>query len=136
MDIGLLFRKRNALTDEGLPWLRGDERGPWCARRNLTGEAGVSAILIRAVQAAAQHHAICEARFAAKDGRPIIIVSSTSKSTGKVIESYLVSGDATTPWAAYLPNGSPDRATYYLGLLVLAEALAAPSAYGRSAGCL
>ena len=36
------------------------------------------------------HHAICEVRFAAKDGRPIIIVSSTSKSTGKVIESYLV----------------------------------------------
>ena len=129
MDIGLLFRKRHALTDEGLPWLRGDERGPWCAHRNLTREAGVSAILIRAVQAAAQHHAICEARFAAKDGRPIIIVSSTSKSTGKVIESYLVSGDAASSWAAYLPNGNADRVTYYLGLLVLAEAMAAPSAY-------
>ena len=35
-----------------------------------------------------------------------------------------------SPWAAYLPNGSPDRATYYLGLLVLAEAFAAPADYG------
>ena len=35
MDIGLLFRKRHALNDEGLPWLRGDERNTaWCARRN------------------------------------------------------------------------------------------------------
>jgi MoxR-like ATPase len=126
MDIGLLFRKRHALTDEGLPWLRGDERGPWCARRNLTGEAGVSAILIRAVQAAAQHHVICDARFTAREGRAITIVSSTSKSTGKVIESYLQAGP---PWAAYLPNGHEDRVTYYLGLLVLAEAMAAPSAY-------
>ncbi len=129
MDIGLLFRKRHALADEGLPWLRGDERSAaWCARRNATGEAGVSAILIRAVQAAAQHHAICDVRFSAKDGRPLLIVSSTSKSTGKVIESYLWSG---SPWLAYLPNGSPDRATYYLGLLVLAEAMAAPTAYGE-----
>ncbi|CAG0935188.1 Denitrification regulatory protein NirQ [Thermoflexales bacterium] len=126
MDIGLLFRKRHALADEGLPWLRGDERGSWCARRNLTGEAGVSAILIRAVQAAAQHHAIGEVRFATKDGRPLTIVSSTSRSTGKTIESYLQAG---TPWAAYLPNGNEDRVTYYLGLLVLAEAMAAPSAY-------
>ncbi|CAG0957869.1 partial Denitrification regulatory protein NirQ, partial [Planctomycetaceae bacterium] len=109
-----------------LPWLRGEERGPWCARRNLTGEAGVSAILIRAVQAAAQHHAIGEVRFTTKDGQPITIVSSTSRSTGKVIESYLQAG---TPWAAYLPNGNEDRVTYYLGLLVLAEAMAAPSAY-------
>jgi len=125
MDIGLLFRKRHALNDEGLPWLRGDERSAtWCARRNTTGEAGVSAILIRAVQAAAQHHAIVEGRVTTKEGRALVIVRSTSKSSGKVIESYLWSG---TPWAAYLPNGSPDRATYYLGLLVLAEAFAAPA---------
>lgn len=127
MDIGLLFRKRHALTEEGLPWLRGDERGAWCARRNTTGEAGASAILIRAVQAAVQHHVINETRFTARDGRAITIVSSISKSTSKVIESYLQAG---TPWAAYLPNGGPDKCTYYLGLLVLAEAMAAPSAYG------
>ena len=125
MDTGLLFRKRHALADEGLPWLRGDERSAaWCARRNTTGEAGVSAILIRAVQAAAQHHAIVEGRVTTKEGRTLIAVRSTSKSSGKVIESYLWSG---TPWAAYLPNGSPERATYYLGLLVLAEACAAPA---------
>ena len=34
---------------------------------------------------------------------------------------------AGTPWAAYLPNGNADRVTYYLGLLVLAEAMAAPA---------
>ena len=69
MDIGLLFRKRHALNDEGLPWLRGDERNTaWCARRNTTGEAGVSAILIRAVQAAAQHHAIVEGRVTTQRG--------------------------------------------------------------------
>ena len=74
MDTSLLFRKRAALTDEGLPWLRGDERSAaWCAHRNATGEAGVSAILIRAVQAAAQHHAICEARFTVKDGQPVAV---------------------------------------------------------------
>jgi len=127
MDTSLLFRKRAALTDEGLSWLRGDERSAaWCAHRNSTGEAGVSAILIRAMQAAAQHHAVCEARFTVKDGQPLTVVSSTSKSTGKVVESYLLSG---TPWSAYLPNGSPERLTYYLGLLVLAEAFAAPAAY-------
>ena len=73
MDTSLLFRKRHALADEGLPWLRGDERSAaWCARRNMTGEAGVSAILIRAVQAAAQHHAIVEGRVATKEGRRLI----------------------------------------------------------------
>ncbi len=128
MDTSLLFRKRRPLTDEGLGWLSGDERGPWCARRNATSEAGVSAILIRALQTAAMHHAIVEAVFSAKDGRPITIVSSTSKSTGKPIESFLVSPGASTPWAAYLPNGGPEKVTYYLGLLVLAEAMAAPAA--------
>lgn len=127
MDISLLFRKRHALADEGLPWLRGDERSAaWCARRNTTGEAGVSAILIRAVQAAAQHHAIVEGRVTTKDGRSLVVVRSTSKSSGKVIESYLLSG---SPWAAYLPNGGADKITYYLGLLVLAEACAAPVDY-------
>jgi len=82
--------------------------------------------IVSAVQAAAQHHVITEARFTAREGRAITIVSSTSKSTGKVIESYLQAG---TPWAAYLPNGNADRVTYYLGLLVLAEAFAAPSAH-------
>ncbi len=128
MDTSLLFRKRHALADEGLPWLRGDERSAaWCARRNLTGEAGVSAILIRAVQAAAQHHAIVEGRVAIKDGRPLISMRSTSKSSGKVIESYLLSGSS---WTAYLPNGGPDKCTYYLGLLVLAEAFATPADHG------
>jgi MoxR-like ATPase len=128
MDISLLFRKRRPLTEEGLPWLSGDERGAWCARRNATGEAGVSAILIRAVQAAAMHHAIGDVRFFIKDRRPLTIVSSTSKSSGKLIESYLVAGDRSSgqAWDAYLPNGSADRVTYYLGLLVLAEAMAAP----------
>jgi hypothetical protein len=128
MDISLLFRKRRPLTEEGLIWLSGDERGAWCARRNATGEAGISAILIRAVQAAAMHHAIGEVRFFVKDRRPLTVVSSISKSSGKLIESYLVAGDRSSgqAWNAYLPNGSADRVTYYLGLVVLAEAMAAP----------
>ena len=127
MDISLLFRKRRPLTEEGLIWLSGDERGAWCARRNATGEAGISAILIRAVQAAAMHHAIGDVRFFVKDRRPLTVVSSISKSSGKLIESYLVAGDHASgqAWSAYLPNGSADRVTYYLGLLVLAEAMAA-----------
>ena len=126
MDINLLFRKRTPLTDDGLPWLSGNERHIWCARRNTSGEAVVSAILVRAVQAAAMHHAICEVLFYVRDGRPITIVSSTSKSTGKTIESYLLAADEAgdQPWAAYVPNGGPDKVTYYLGLLVLAEAMA------------
>ncbi len=129
MDINLLFRKRTPLTDDGLPWLSGNERHTWCARRNTSGEAVVSAILVRAIQAAAMHHAICDVLFYVKDSRPITIVSSTSKSTGKTIESYLLASDEASgqPWAAYLPNGGPDKVTYYLGLLVLAEAMAAPA---------
>jgi nitric oxide reductase NorQ protein len=128
MEISLLFRKRSPLTDDGLPWLSGNERHTWCARRNTTGEAGVSAILVRALQTAAMQHAIRAVLFYAKDGRPITIVSSTSKSTGKTIESYLLTADVAhdQPWAAFLPNGGPDKVTYYLGLLALAEAMAAP----------
>ncbi len=129
MEISLLFRKRSPLADDGLPWLSGNERHTWCAHRNGTGEAAVSAILVRALQAAAMQHAVREVLFTAKDGRPITIVSSTSKSTGKTIESYLLAADAAhdQPWAAYLPNGGPEKVTYYLGLLALAEAMAAPA---------
>ncbi len=132
MEVSLLFRKKSAFTDDGLPWLAGSERSAhWCAARNTTGEAGVSAILIRALLAALEHRAILEVRFGKLDGRFACFVTSVSKSTSAPTLSALVAGDACsgTSWRAYLPNGGPEKVTYYLGLLVLAAALAAKDDY-------
>ena len=132
MDVSLLFRKKAALTDDGLPWLAGNERSAhWCAARNISGEAGVSAILIRAVQAALDHRAVQEVRFGKVDGRLATCVMSISKSTSAPTLSVLVAGESVTgvPWRAYLPNGGAEKVTYYLGLLVLATALAAKDDY-------
>ena len=132
MDVSLLFRKKSALTDDGLPWLAGSERSAhWCAARNTSGEAGVSAILIRAIQAALDHRLVQEVRFGKVDGRLATCVMSISKSTSAPTLSVLVAGEAITgvPWRAYLPNGGPDKLTYYLGLLVLAAALGAKDDY-------
>ncbi|MEW5869900.1 MAG: hypothetical protein AB1894_11535 [Chloroflexota bacterium] len=49
MDIHLLFRKKSPLSAEGLPWLRGAEEHEFTAKRNTTGRASVSAILVRAL---------------------------------------------------------------------------------------
>ncbi len=49
MDTLLLFRKRTPLVEDHIPWLRGGEEHSWTARRNRTGKAAVSAILVRAL---------------------------------------------------------------------------------------
>ena len=51
MDIYLLFRKKSLLTEEGLPWLRGAFEHEFTARRNSSGRAVVSAVLVRSLLA-------------------------------------------------------------------------------------
>lgn len=51
MDIYLLFRKKSPLTEEGLPWLRGAYEHEFTAKRNTTGRAVVSAVLVRSLLA-------------------------------------------------------------------------------------
>ena len=51
MNISLLFRKRTALTEDGFSWLDAGVLHPYPAKRNPTGLARVSAILVRALAA-------------------------------------------------------------------------------------
>jgi hypothetical protein len=124
MDTTLLFRKRGPFEEEGLLWLRGNERNPrWRAKRNTTGAAGVSALLIRAIQIAVEG-AIRAVTY--QPTEPLAItVSSISRSSHKVIDSHLAAAD--TLWGVHLPNGAPDKPTYYIGVLAIAEAMLRPT---------
>jgi hypothetical protein len=116
MDASLLFRKRHALSEDGLDWLKGSDEFPFTARRNPTGAARVSAILVRALLAALDGHI----RQAVSD-TPAVSAQVASKSRPGVAVWCWFNG--TT---AFIPHGAPDRVTYHLGVLFITEALAAP----------
>lgn len=117
MDTHLLFRKKTALTEDGLDWLHGSDAFPFTARRNTTGSAAVSAILVRAVLAALDGHV--HQAVAGPDG-PVAQVASKS-------------APRRTTWCwrtagrCYLPHGDTHKVTYHLGVLFIVEALQAPA---------
>ena len=67
MDIYLYFAKKSPLTKDGLPWLRGLGVLSFTAKRNTSGSASVSAILVRALLAHGRGEAIRESLCRAVD---------------------------------------------------------------------
>jgi MoxR-like ATPase len=115
MNVSLLFRNRSALKEA--PFVTGCEKHKHLARRNTTGQAELSAILGRALVAALSG----AVEVIAADAAGQLRITSRSNSTGRSIPSFLLHG------RALIPNGGPEVVTYYLGLLLLAEALGAPA---------
>lgn len=117
MDASLLFRKKAALTEDGLDWLKGSDEFPFTAKRNPTGKAAVSAILIRAL-------------LAALDGN---ILQATALPTGLAAQVVSKSTPGAAAWCWndgdtwFLPHGEPNKITYHLGVLFIAWALAEPA---------
>jgi hypothetical protein len=116
MDAGLLFRKKSALTEDGLDWLKGSEEFPYAARRNATGVAAVSAILIRAL-------------LVALDGG---VRQATIHTDGVQAQVASKSTPGATAWCWqslkqwHIPHGDPNKVTYHFGVLCIVEALADP----------
>lgn len=117
MEASLLFRKKAALTEDGLDWLKGSDEFPFTARRNVTGRAAVSAILVRALLAALEGH--------------VLQVTVSTASLAAQVTSKTTPGAATWCWVDgstwYLPHGEPNKITYHLGVLFIARALAEPT---------
>jgi MoxR-like ATPase len=117
MDITLLFRKHSALAEEGLPWLIGNEEHPYLARRNDTGRANVSAVLVRSLLYCLEG--------AVLDGYVTsygVLGSVRSKTSSSVISACWVDGNNY-----YIPHGEARKVTYHIGILAMLQALAAPA---------
>ncbi len=117
MDSNLLFRKRHQIDEVPFP-LRGDEEHTHLAKRNATGRARPSALLVRALLAALQGHV--HGGWINGSGDIAASVDSNSR-PGNHSTCYL------TRDTLYIPHGSPDKATYHVGVLALVEALAHPA---------
>jgi len=120
MNIALLFRKRSPLVEEGLPWMSGAEQHPWPAVRNSGGTGVASAILVRALMSAVEGNVSLAGTW--KDGRAVMAVSTSRSARGTTAQFWL---DWSTGRCG-VPHGDPEKVTYHLGLLAIAEALASP----------
>lgn len=109
-----LFARRREV--DGFPYLRGNQEIEYPARRN-DGRGYLSAILCKACWVALKGDVLA-ARTLMPPGR--VQVESRSQTGHLVHRTEWVAGEA------YLPRG---EVTYHLGLLALADALAAPAAY-------
>jgi hypothetical protein len=121
MDIQLLFRKHTPLTDDHLPWLCGAEEHTWVARRNESGKGVVSAILVRAILSSLEGN-VLEARCSAPAEKIYLVVRSHTR-PGMLSHCWL-------DWPSQhcgVPHGEDARVTYHLGVLAIAQALAAPN---------
>ena len=118
MDIYLLFRKKSPLTEEGLPWLRGALEHEFAARRNSTGRAVVSAVLVRSL-------------LACLDGAvQYAEANSGDDIVARVRSSSAPSSHAICAWKGstfYIPHGEANKITYHAGVLAMLRALARPT---------
>jgi len=115
VDTHLLFRKRHQLDE--VPFaMRGDEIHTCLARRNTTGQARPSAILVRALLAALQG-SVTEA-WTSNSSVFAVVQSNSRPGTGATC--------SMTRDAFYIPHGAPDKVTYHVGVLALVAALAQP----------
>jgi MoxR-like ATPase len=115
MNISLLFRKRTILSEDGLPWLDAGETYPYPAKRNPTGVARISAILVRAILSILDEN-VLEARY-----------------EGDCVAAYVKSrstpGSAWCVWREedfFIPHGSSEKLTYHVGVLGMIQALKNP----------
>lgn len=118
MDIYLLFRKKSPLTEEGLPWLRGAFEHEFTARRNSSGRAVVSAVLVRSL-------------LACLDGAVQYAEANTGGDiVARVRSSSAPSSHAICAWKGstfYIPHGEANKITYHAGVLAMLRALARPA---------
>ncbi len=116
MNISLFFRKKSAMTDWGLPFIRGAEEHEFTAKRNTTGLAKASAQLVRALVAAITGQ-VTEIRPVQVNGKPGVSLMARrhSKPSEKVQVWMSFAGAWGTPHAG---------SSYYVGLLAIAEAMA------------
>ena len=118
MDIYLLFRKKSPLTEEGLPWLRGALEHEFTARRNASGRAVVSAVLVRSL-------------LACLDGAVSYAEATLAGDVvARVRSSSAPSAHALCAWKGstlYIPHGEANKITYHAGVLAILDALAHPA---------
>jgi nitric oxide reductase NorQ protein len=122
MDIWLLFRKKSPMTDEGIPWLKGAEEHSYIAKRNATGRALVSAVLVRALLACLDR-AVLYAEGHSATGKIVARVRSSSAPSSQAY-CALQGSDF------YIPHGQPNKVTYHIGVLVVLQALVNPAKAG------
>ena len=121
MNTSLLFRKRSPLTDDDLPFITGNETHGEIAVRNETGQASVSAIMVRALKCAASG----DITNGGIESDKAIATLSHSKSTPGATPGAKF--DLTTG-TVFIPNGEAEKITYYFGLPFILEALTSNSA--------
>ena len=122
MQVSLLFRKKTPLTRWGLPWLNGAETHPYPARRNHTGQAVISAILVRALLAGLEGRLAHAAALAPEEGAGVVVQVASHSRPGLTSLAWWHQAQQK----AGLPHGAPNRVTYHLGVLGLSEALLHP----------
>jgi MoxR-like ATPase len=124
MNTGILFRKKSPLHEWGIPWLRGGQEHTHTAKRNATGSASVSAILVRALLSCLSG----AVKLAFKTDTQVPDGGSR-QALWATVESHSSPGAmggcwATTDWAyAGYPHGGPEKITYHLGVLAVLDAL-------------
>jgi hypothetical protein len=118
MDIYLLFRKKSPLTEEGLPWLHGALEHEFTARRNASGRAVVSAVLVRSLLACLDG-AVSYAE-ATPAGDVVARVRSSSAPSAHALCAWMGS-------TLYIPHGEANKITYHAGVLAILDAMAHPS---------
>ncbi len=124
MDTHLLFRKKQQIDE--VPFaLRGDETHTHLAKRNTTGQARPSAILVRTLIHALNGNVL----RAFYDHGQIAAAVRSSSDPSKTVTCHW--DGKPVDGTAYIPNGAPDKVTYHIGVLALCEALARPEAYGE-----
>ena len=119
VDIWLLFRKKTPMNNEGIPWLKGAEEHAFTAKRNTTGRAAVSAILVRALLACLDG-AVLYAESQSLSGSVIARVRSSSAPGGQAY--CAMQGNNFR-----IPHGEPNKVTYHIGVLIVLQALVNPS---------
>jgi hypothetical protein len=119
MDIWLLFRKKTPMAEEGIPWLRGAEEHTFTAKRNTTGRAVASAVLVRSLLACLERAVLyAEVDLASGDVLARVRSSSTPGSQATCALEGLT---------FRIPHGEPNKVTYHIGVLVTLRALARPA---------
>ena len=119
----LLFRKRSSLKDEGLDFITGCEVHSEVAKRNTSGRASASAILIRGLLACLEGYVIeVWTGMVGSEFQLDALVRSHS-APERISMCSVVEG-----FQYYIPHGAADTVTYHIGILAILQALLIPEA--------
>jgi MoxR-like ATPase len=118
MDITLLFRKKTPLSDEGLPWLRGAFEHEFTARRNSSGRAVLSAVLVRSLLACLDG----AVQYAEANAGGDIVARVRSSASPSSHAICALKGNNFC-----IPHGEAQKITYHAGVLSILRALHHPT---------